>query len=869
MANGSFTVPTTNQYVVGWCYWESYPNYEGNYSLVQVSLFFSRTNSGYETKGSGTFSVQTNLGQSIVRSTSFSITQNSNTQVLTGSFTVAHNADGRLSFRMSAGASTNVFSNLANGMDCTMDAIPRASTLSSNIDWTLGLTDLPITINRASSNFEHIIRIGMTKPNGEKVFLAWRSGIGDSTNVQFTMDELTQFYIGMGQFEERPAHVIVQTWNNGNIIGETEKTGVVRGITPATMICPDFDIGATSVDTTTDYWYSNFQYDLTFTFGSFSKFFGDIKKFPKMTFTQDDINKMYSQIPNDNSGKATLKVVTKYNGVLVNDGIPKPDTTTITVYARNSAPTYNGGMTYADINTVTTNLTKNNQYIVQNNSKIRVTLPVANKAQANNGATMKSYDITINGVTKSVNYSDTATLTVDFDPINVSSNTVLRVEAVDSRGNRTAATSAILVVAYQPPKVFGEAKRKNNFEEDTELYMYGSYSPLIIDSLERNALKTPVYRYKLLTSPSYGDPVTMTVSREGTNQFKSNKPFQKLGNTQSWQVEFSITDQLNNTDKTTVYVPVGTPLLFLDTKMKTVGIGRLPKYSDYTLEVGGRTLINGTLHTSAVNFPRTATGDDPNGQWDTFYMLDSKQYFNNQPVLEHILATPNLRLGGNFYARNTGGVYLDYYGNIIGQPTANSGNSFSIIDADNKVRFTAGIGKGNTLSTEVSSYGGFLNLKHDNFTVASFRQNNNGGNCFMHLGRGIVAYEGGGDGGRGSVAFANSAFDALLMIRAKGVDTGSSLKFKKNVKPFLDDVLSIIKSTSAYSYHYKDERDDSKRSLGLVTEYSPSIIKGKDGDTISQYSMSTYMWRGIQQLIARIEKIETKLEEKEQENERK
>lgn len=859
MATGSFTVPTTNPYVVGTCYWDSYPNYEGNYSLVQVSLFFSRTNSGYTTTGSGTFSVQTNLGQSVVKSTSFTITQNSNTQVLTGSFTVAHNADGRLSFRMSAEASTNAFSHQANGMDCTMDAIPRASTLSSNIDWTLGLTDLPITINRSSSNFDHIIRIGMTKPNGEKVFLAWRGGIGDSTNVQFTMEELTQFYIGMGQFEDRPAHVQVQTWNNGNIIGETEKTGIVRGITPATMICPDFDIGTTSVDTTTDYWYSNFQYDLTFTFGSFSKFFGDVKKFPKMTFTQDDINKMYSQIPNANSGKATLKVVTKYNGVLVNDGIPKPDTTTITVYARNSAPTYNGGMTYADINTVTTNLTKNNQYIVQNNSKIRVTLPVANKAQANNGATMRSYDVTINGVTKSVNYSDTANLTVDFDPINVSSNTVLRVEAVDSRGNRTAATSAILVVAYQPPKVFGAGKRKNNFEEDTELYMYGSYSPLVIDSLERNTLKTPTYRYKLLTSPSYGDPVPMTVSKDGTNQFKSNKPIQKLNNTQSWQVEFSITDQLNNTATTTVYVPVGTPLLFLDTKMKTVGIGRLPKYSDYALEVGGRTLINGVLHTSAVNFPRTGTADEPNGQWDTLFMLDSKLYFNNQPVLEHMLNTPSLRLSGNLYSQSADGIYFDYYGNIRGQSSAGDGNSFAIVDAAGRTRFICGIGASGNYNTKIFSFGSAVQIGHDDVVVASFNHDSNKTVKAITLG-GVQIRAQGND-----INIINTDTWGYGTIRGI-VDNKSSRDYKKDIEDYTENALDIIKNSPVFKFRYLEDKHDSKPYIGLMTEDTANDIKSAKGDSIIQYSMSSVMWKGIQQLIdvseqtiKRIEKLEKKV----------
>ncbi|MCC2248865.1 phage tail protein [Virgibacillus sp. AGTR] len=93
-------------------------------------------------------------------------------------------------------------------------------------------------------------------------------------------------------------------------------------------------------------------------------------------------------------------------------------------------------------------------------------------------------------------------------------------------------------------------------------------------------------------------------------------------------------------------------------------------------------------------------------------------------------------------------------------------------------------------------------------------------------------------------------------VWAGSFENKSLRELKKDIEVFQDDVLGIIKSTNPHTYRMKTDSSTAKKQLGLMVDESPEIIKGSDGTTISQYPLTTYVWRGMQQIIDRLEQIE-------------
>src|SRR5213080_557723 len=102
MASGSFSVSTTNQYISGHVDWsESNVSTANNTSDVTVSMYLSRTNN-YTTYGTGDFYLTVNGTNISATSESYTITQNSNTLMVSGTVSgIAHNSDGSKSITIS------------------------------------------------------------------------------------------------------------------------------------------------------------------------------------------------------------------------------------------------------------------------------------------------------------------------------------------------------------------------------------------------------------------------------------------------------------------------------------------------------------------------------------------------------------------------------------------------------------------------------------------------------------------------------------------------------------------------------------------------------------------------------------------------
>ena len=90
--------------------------------------------------------------------------------------------------------------------------------------------------------------------------------------------------------------------------------------------------------------------------------------------------------------------------------------------------------------------------------------------------------------------------------------------------------------------------------------------------------------------------------------------------------------------------------------------------------------------------------------------------------------------------------------------------------------------------------------------------------------------------------------------------TQTSLEsIKKNIEKTNVNALELIKNSDVYEYNLKTEEDTDKKHIGFVIgdKYNtPKEVIANSGEGIDTYSMSSIMWKAIQELTARVEQLE-------------
>lgn len=139
MASGTIKGYTNNQYIDSRIVWSSTATNDSNSSKVTASLQYKRNNTGYETYGTGSFSITINGSKTSV-SKALKITEKEWVTAVSATATVSHNTDGTKSITISASGSISGTSLTATycGSGVTLDTIPRASSISSASNVTLG-----------------------------------------------------------------------------------------------------------------------------------------------------------------------------------------------------------------------------------------------------------------------------------------------------------------------------------------------------------------------------------------------------------------------------------------------------------------------------------------------------------------------------------------------------------------------------------------------------------------------------------------------------------------------------------------------------------------------------------------------------------
>lgn len=292
---------------------------------------------------------------------------------------------------------------------------------------------------------------------------------------------------------------------------------------------------------------------------------------------------LYAQMPDSNEMKGEI-VVTTYSGST------EIGTSSCAIIAHvvNSNPTFD--VSYEDSNSKTVAITENNQYIIRNNSTLKISV---SNAQALNSATLKSITAVVNGnsYTGTLNGS---TGTINVGVINVSYDTEVTVKLTDSRGNEGIRKITVLVYDWTLPSAIIKLNRKSNYYSESILNVNANYA-----SIGGKNEVTIKYRTKKVANSTYS--TYTTIQNNVDANFTADNEYE-------WNVQVNVADRLGNTTYNLI-LPKGIPIAYADIKKYSFGVNCFPKH-DKSFEVNGVCISGQVLYSSASGTAGTVTLSD-------------------------------------------------------------------------------------------------------------------------------------------------------------------------------------------------------------------------------------------------------------------
>lgn len=226
--------------------------------------------------------------------------------------------------------------------------------------------------------------------------------------------------------------------------------------------------------------------------------------------------------------------------------------------------------------------------------------------------------------------------------------------------------------------------------------------------------------------------------------------------------------------------------------------------------------------------------------------------------------------------QNYQSIIINGWGNIVGNPSSNNAATWSIKDANGRVKYLTGVGKDASQTTEYSSYGGGHAFNHNGTRLyAMWIQGANymqqfGNHAIMKWQHAMKRFE-----------FRNGNDTNWSNAMAGSFQNASSLVWKKDITNFEDSALDLINKTDVMTYRYKDIDVDepsvgvdgkvmesetplveskSRLHVGVITEFAPEIITDEDGTAVDLYAMISLAWKGIQELDKQNKKLQEEIE---------
>lgn len=345
---------------------------------------------------------------------------------------------------------------------------------------------------------------------------------------------------------------------------------------------PDFNIGDTIV-VHMNRKSTVFTHTVVLKLGSYSYTIGTGVT-DNITFDTDRIaSNLYAQMPNSNAMNGEI-VVTTYSGSTVIG----TSSCTIIAHVVNSNPVFDVG--YSDTNSATVAITGDNQYIIRNNSTLRISV---SNAKALNSATLKTLTAVVNGnaYTGTLNGS---TGVINVGVVNVSYDTEVTVKLTDSRGNVGQKKITVLVYDWSLPSAIIKLSRKSNYYSESVLNINANYA-----SIGGKNTVTIRYRTKKVSDSSYGSYAT--IQNNTDTNFTADNEYE-------WNVQVEVSDRIGKTTYNLI-LSKGIPITYTDILKSSFGVNCFPKH-DKSLEVNGVCISGNVLYNNASGTAGTVTLSD-------------------------------------------------------------------------------------------------------------------------------------------------------------------------------------------------------------------------------------------------------------------
>jgi hypothetical protein len=564
--------------------WSATQDKANNKSTITAKLYWMSLGSSY-TISSGTKSGRTEIG-GVGEDFDATASLSGNQKKLLATYvrTVSHNSEGKLSINVKGVFSPNVtlsgtyYGTQTVSGTAVLDTIPRESSITSSKNFTAP-NSFPVNISRASSSYTHTVRLLV-----DGTSIKSETGVETYVNMGFSVDQMTTIFNKLAQRSSCPLTLELTTYSGSTQIGSTKSySGTVFAEDPSTNVnSPNFNIGemVTAAIARNN---SSFQHKVIFSVGGVVVHTSPVFEHTYYwTPTDAEKKAAFDTVKTAKQTTSKIEVITLYNNV-------KVDSSTVqngTAYVTDSNPTFGTGYTYEDTNPTTLALTGDKLSIIQKKSTVKVTIPTTAAAQPKNSATMASYTASLDGQTITKPYSSSAAVTFDFSPVSAGTNLTLAITATDSRGNQTKTTKTVTVIPYSTPSMNATAKRNNGFEATTKVNLTGSINALTVGGVQKNAVLSASYRYKEnVSTVAYPTSWTDFAITTDVLKYTAQEQLVNLDVAKQYIFQFKVTDKLGDTiiEKT---VNKGEPIFMIDEKLKSIGVGRFPKFPN-SLEMQG------------------------------------------------------------------------------------------------------------------------------------------------------------------------------------------------------------------------------------------------------------------------------------------
>ena len=328
-----------------------------------------------------------------------------------------------------------------------------------------------------------------------------------------------------------------------------------------------------------------------------------------------------------------------------------------------------------------------NQRLLQGYSKMQYSLVSANNPfGAQYGASISSYKVQINSKTATATTLGTtyyegasAGITESGSAVVVTANNnyTITISATDSRGFTSSYTRTISTYVYSKPTVsITSAYRKDGYGEAAAVVLSGSWSSGMTGA---NVGKTITLYYKESTASSYSSKTLYTNSGSASSM-------QSLATTmdiadvafdseKAYNIYVIATDGFGQSTQSAISsIPLGTPVLFIDTEQLGVGVNCFPSVDG--LEVKGPIKSTGNITSSG-----TVSGDTLSGST--------------------VSTTGNATIGGNLSA----GVVSAKQVKTLSLGSTGGGATYTVFAKMNKSN-ASGMGSMTVLISGLGDFGG-------------------------------------------------------------------------------------------------------------------------------------------------------------------